>query len=465
MLPSHDAGDTYRLIIARRNATEILFSPNGAGWALPRVEIRKHQRIAEQLTTEVRKAWKLETCCLLVLSSRSCGHHGEASCAVMECVSHKEKAPAGTYWMPVNIATECGNEEEAAAIQNAFAELASYTNGEKSGPFAKSGWLRELFGWAYEQISSLGLRLTGNFRQFNAGPTFSLVRLETDGGALWFKATGPPNAHELPITLLLARLFPNYVPGILGVHPSWNGWLSAEVEGRPLDELDECSAWERAVEGLAELQIDSIGRATEVIERQCKDMRLLEVEKRIDPFLARMGDFMRVQDKSSPTPLRDSELASLGEGLRETLSLLQSFGCPDTLGHLDCHPGNLLVTQEHCVFLDWAEACVTNPVITFEYLRRHMERNRVEEPAADARITTAYVRPWESLLSPEDLRRAIAAVPPVAVLVHAVAGDAWCTLDPVSNPALAGYFRSLTRRMYRDAVLAAERSERCLTSL
>jgi hypothetical protein len=48
------------------------------------------------------------------------------------------------------------------------------------------------------------------------------------------------------------------------------------------------------------------------------------------------------------------------------------------------------------------------------------------------------------------------------VFVHAVAGDAWRTLDPVSNPALAGYFRSLTRRMYRDAVRAGERSELCI---
>jgi hypothetical protein len=50
----------------------------------------------------------------------------------------------------------------------------------------------------------------------------------------------------------------------------------------------------------------------------------------------------------------------------------------------------------------------------------------------------------------------------VAVFVHAIAGDAWRTLDPGLNPALAGYFRSLTRRMYRDAVRAAEGSELCL---
>ena len=462
-MPSHhDVTETYRLIITRRDATEILLSPNAVDWTLPRVEIRKQQRIAEQLTAEAGKAWGIETCCLFVPSSRTSCRNGDATCAVMECVKHNQRAPARTYWMPLNVAAECGDAEEAAAIRDAFAEMASYTSVEKPGPFAKPGWMRELFSWAYEQTAPLGLRLTGNFRQYNASPTFSLLRFETDGDALWFKATGEPNVHELPITVLLTRLFPDHVPRILGVHTSWNGWLAAEVPSRPLDELTECSAWERAAERLAELQIASIGRSTELIDGKCKDMRLHEVEKRIDPFLSRMGKFMSVQEKNSPAPLADSELALLGEGLRESFSLLESFEFPDTLGHLDCNPGNILISPERCVFLDWAEACVTNPMITFEYLHRHIERSSVAEPSADSRLSSAYLLPWTSFFSPEDLRRAIAAAPPVAVFVHAVAGDAWRTLDPVANPALAGYFRSLARRMYRDTVVAAGRSERCL---
>jgi hypothetical protein len=289
------------------------------------------------------------------------------------------------------------------------------------------------------------------------------MRLETDGAALWFKATGEPNAHELPITLFLADLFPNHLPRILGVHTSWNGWLTTEAEGTPLDETTDCSSWERAAEGLAELQIASIGRTAELVDGKCRDLRLPLAAGQIDRFVTRMGEFMRVQEKQSPAPLAGTELLALGEGLKEAFSILQSFGLPDTLGHLDCNPGNLIVSPERCVFLDWAEACVTNPVITFEYLRRHKERSRIEEPAAESRITAAYLRPWASFFSPDDLRRAIAAAPPVAVFLHAIGGEAWRTLDPISNPALAAYFRSLTRRMFRDTVLAAERSERCLS--
>lgn len=464
MPPDPDAKQTYRLIITRRNASEILLSPNGKDWSLPRVEIRRHQRIAEQLTTEIRKAWDLETYCLFVPNTPATRQAaGEIRCALLECANCKQRAHSGTYWMPIDVARECSDGEEAALIRDAFAELNSYRSGEKPGPFARPGWLKELFRWAYERAAPLGLRLTGNFRQYNASPTFSLLRLETDGAALWFKATGEPNAHELPITQLLARQFPKHLPRILGVHTSWNGWLSEEVQGTPLDEETECSTWERAARSLAELQVESIGRGGELVEGQCKDMRLSEAEKHVDSFFARIREFMRVQQKASPAPLTDLELESLGDGLKDAFALLESFKLPDTLGHLDCNPGNIIVSPESCIFLDWAEACVTNPVVTFEYLRRHLERSGVKEPAVDSRITAAYLRPWTYLFSPDDLRRAIAAVPAVAVFIHAIAGDIWRTLDPVANPALAGYFRALTRRMYRDAVLAAERSERCLS--
>jgi hypothetical protein len=458
----HKTDDSYRLIVTRRNASEILLSPNGSGWALPRVDIRQQQRVAEQLTAEVTRAWGLAAYCLFVSSRRTSGRNGEAKCAVMESVTHNDKAPAETYWMPRTVAAGCSDAEEAGAIKESLEEFDSYATGERPGPFARPDWLRELFSWTQEQVAPLGLRVTGGFRQLNASPTFSLIRLETDDSALWFKATGEPNSHELPVSVLLARLFPSHVPRILGVHPSWNGWLSAEASGTALDEIPDCSAWERVAGELAELQIASIGKSVELLEGKCKDLRLTETVKFIDPFLSRMAEFMAAQEKPSPAPLANSELVSLAEGLKESCSLLQSLGLPDTLGHIDLNPGNILVSPDRCIFLDWAEGCVGNPLITFEYLRRYMERGGVKEPAADSRLSAAYLRPWAAFFSPDDLRRAMATASPVAAFVHAIAGDTWRTLDPVSNPALAGYFRSLTRRMYRDAVRAAEGSELCL---
>jgi hypothetical protein len=458
----HETSERYKLVVTRRDASEILLIPNGPAWALPRVEICKQGRVAEQLTFEAKRKWGLQACCLSVWKFGTAEGNGEPNYAVMEAVFQSGKAPTGSHWMPRSVSTGRGVAEEGEAIKESLEEIDFYARGEKTGPFARPGWLRELFQWVQEQISPLGLRVTGGFQQFNASPTFSLIRLETDDATLWFKATGEPNSHELPVSLLLARLFPKHVPRVLGVHPSWNGWLSAEAPGISLRESSDFSDWERAGRELAELQVASIGKTTDLLEGKCRDLRLAELAKRIDPFLARMADCMAAQEKQSPPPLAKSELISLGEGLKESFSLLQSFRLPDTLGHIDFNPGNIIVSADSCVFLDWAEGCVSTPLVTFEYLREHFRRSVIQEPSGLERLTAAYVRPWAAFFSTEDLRLALAVSPLIAVFVSAVASDAWCLPDAIHNQALAGHFRSLTRRMHREAIYAAERSQPCL---
>ena len=461
--PNNNGQDTYRLLITRRSGSEILVVGSGPGWSLPCTEIRSRQRPAEQLTAVIGKSFELETYCLFVPTPPSSVRTGsDAKYAVMESVKQNDPAPSGTYWMPAGVLDRYCDAEEAKAVSEALGQLNSYAIGERPGPFGRAGWLRELFQWAEEQVGPLGIRLTGNFRQLNASPTFSLIRLETNSVALWFKATGKPNEHELAVALSLARLFPTYIPRVLGIHSAWNGWLSAEASGTELDQIAECSAWERAAESLAELQISSIGKCSELLEGKCKDLRLARLSKWIDPFLARMGEFMAAQEKPSPAPLAKSELASLREGLAEACELLESFHLPDTLGHIDFNPGNIFVSADRCVFLDWAEGCIGQPFVTFEYLRRHMGRSDVREPAACERITAAYLRPWGAFFSPDVLRRALAITPLIAVFGYAVAGDAWRSADSPHNPTTAGYLRSLTRRMFREAVVVADGSAACL---
>ncbi len=178
--------------------------------------------------------------------------------------------------------------EDNDAIKGSLRELDLYASQPQIGPFGRPGWLRDLFIWAQEQLSPLGLRVNGHFHQFNAGPTFSLIRLETNGPAVWFKAAGEPNRHELPITVSLTRLFPKNLPAILGVHPSWNGWLSEEVSDATLDQFTELPVWEGVAKDLAELQIASIGQDAELLAARCKDLRLPNLFDLVDPLFTRM---------------------------------------------------------------------------------------------------------------------------------------------------------------------------------
>jgi Phosphotransferase enzyme family len=457
--------EIYRLIITRRRAAEILLEPSGSGWGLPRLEVQSGQRLAEQLTAGTKEEWCLETYCLFIPGYVTAPENAlREKYVLMESIKQNDSAPTSTYWVPSTVAIREATlpGDECAAVRSSLQEVGHYVAEPLAGAFGRPGWIKELFQWVQDQIDPLRLWLTGSFKQFNASPAFNLIRIETSGPAVWFKATGEPNVHEMPVTVAVARLFPSYVPELLGVHSSWNGWLSREAPGSTLDNFTEVSGWRRTAKALADLQIASIGKSGDLLESGCKDLRLPWLIEQVDPFIARMSGLMAIQKKRRPAALTDPELELLGAKLKEACWVLQSLALPDTLGHVDFNPGNILISPDGCVFLDWAEGCVTHPLITFEYLREHSRRHHIQDAGITETIAAAYLQPWEAFLSPADLARGLCVSSLVAVFAYAVGGRTWCSPEPLQNPTLAGYFRSLTRRMYREGAEIKQRSELCL---
>jgi hypothetical protein len=288
-----------------------------------------------------------------------------------------------------------------------------------------------------------------------------LVRFETSGPAVWFKAVGKPNLREFPITFALAKLFPQYLPPILAARPEWNGWLALEVEGTSLGETQDIRHWKPAASALAKLQIESTDRSPVLIDSGARDLRASGLLKLVRPFLDAMGQLMEKQTKVPPPVVSRSELILLGERIEEALSLSTDLGIPDALGHLDLNPGNLIVSEGQCVFLDWAEAYVGNPLFSFQYLVEHFRRMAGVDATAKSGLTSAYAEEWQSVFSPEHLADALAFAPMLAVFACAAASDAWADQSRLQDPKFAGYLRSLTRRMHHEANRMRDRSALC----
>ena len=449
----------YYLVVVRRNAAEVFFTLSELGLSLPSVGVMPNRRIAPQLTEELKNRWRLQSYCLFVSGFGAANSDAQVErYAVLESMEVNGEAPEGTRWVQRTLCTARAASRLAHSelLGEALGQLDSHVRESITMPFGRPGWLRELFTWTQEHLSIVGLQLTGNFTQWNGSPTFSLIRLETNGRAAWFKATGEPNLHELPITLCLAQLFPEYLPPILAVHRAWNGWLSQEVSDTTPGQSVGLLEWEKTARSLAELQITSLGKCGMLIDGQCKDLRIRTLTDMVPLFCARAAELMAQQQKQSPPPLTGNELDFLARRLREALLLLEDLGLPDTLGHLDFNPGNIVVCPARCMFLDWAEACVTNPLVTFEYLCEHVRRTFARDSTALPRVSVAYLRPWTSLLSPTQLAKALAVSPLIAVFTYALALGGLNTLEPRRSPAHLGYLRSLTRRMHVEAIRQAD---------
>ena len=454
---------TCRLIVFGPDGADILVKSTPAGFALPTAEIPRWERVAENLAAVVKRDWGCDAVCLFTLEcSPGDRNSNEDHYEVMECWKDG-RISSEMEWTAIRSlgVNSFLHEADVRTLERCLHQLAQYER-DASSPFARRGWLSTLRNWTSGVIQPLGLELIDSLRQFNAGPAFNLIRFETTGSAVWFKAVGAPNLREFPITLKLAELFPSVMPEILATMPEWNGWLSREADGRNLGEAKEIEAWERAAANFAKLQVESISSSESLLPLGAHDLRCDALLASIDRFFDLVARLMDEQPKTPPAILTREEINLLKVLVDDAITLLADLRIPTTLGHVDLNPWNVFASAERWVFLDWAETYVGQPFFSFEYLLQHFRRGRDDSAEFESRIINAYKTPWQELLSDDCISEAQALSPLTAAFAYAVGGDTWKDAERLRDPKVAGYFRSLARRMNREA-LQLERRSSCLS--
>jgi hypothetical protein len=441
----------FRILLYRNDATEILLETGWEGFRLPVLPVTLRKRVAEELNDAAQSTWNLETYCLFPLLD-GVPPHASVHDHVMEICHPEADSPPKMQWSTVASLSvgSFQSPSDFAAVQNSDMTLDQYRRNERQGPFGKPNWLRSVTEWVEGEAKHVGLRVTGKFRQLNASSSFSLIRFETDGSALWFKAVGEPNLHEFAITRILADLLPGHLPAILATHAEWKAWLTTEFAGIHPHANSGIDTWIAVTKRLAEIQIASSEKTLHLLDAGCHDTRVSRLAEKIDPFLEAMAGLMAQQTKASPSPLSPGELSALGKQLHRIFSDLRQSGIPNTLSHLDLNPGNILVSDSQCVFLDWAEACVGHPFVAFEYLLEHLRRLRAKDDFLEARLAAIYTTPWQRFADPQTIAEATGVAPLLAVFTCAVAAETWRDESRRSRPDVAALLRSLTRRMKRE---------------
>jgi hypothetical protein len=239
------------------------------------------------------------------------------------------------------------------------------------------------------------------------------------------RLSGSRICREYPITLKLAELFPRFIPEILATKPEWNAWLSHEADGTNLGETRDLRLWEQAATDLARLQIESISKSDSILNSGAHDLRADNLLTSIDPFFDIVARLMEEQPQVPPATLSREELSLLKLRIKDSLTLLEDLRVPNTLGHLDLNPWNLVVSTDGCVFLDWAEAYVGPPFFSFEYLLQHFRRDMDANTTLESRFVNAYVGPWRQLLSDDLTSEALALARLAAVFAYAAGTGAW----------------------------------------
>lgn len=453
--------DPWRILLFGRNGAELLLVRSPSGLRLPELFIPRQQRIVPNLNAEAKRLWNLDTVCLFAfdvphseLATVNCGYH------VMEVVKPEELARVAPDFVLLSNLKEASfaDRRDYWAVRQGMGFKQGSFPQDCQGPFSEFAAFRRISTWVEEQLRPLGLRWDGKFRQLQASPSFALIEFQTNRGPVWFKAVGEPNLREFPVTRELANRFPRHSSVLLAKRSPWNAWLALEAEGQALSSCLDQHPWRRAADSMAELQIASIETAPEILAAGARDIRSKPLVALVVPFFARLEDLMEQQSKSAPQRLTGEEIARTRQRVIEALVDMEAVGIPETLNHLDLNPGNIFIASTKCTFLDWAEAAVGNPFFSMEYLRQHFVRSFPGQADAEAAFLACYLNRWRSSLPARTVEKALRLAPLTALFAYAASSLPW-QLSLVSRPELAGFLRSLTRRMCRQsAELSASRA-------
>jgi len=449
--------DSYRVIVLRRRGTEVLVVPDGMQYRFPWVEVDRNHRLAEAVGTHVRNLWGEEIICI---SSENDSNRYQ----IAEHRRNVSQPHRPTLWTSLTALSRESFDDDLdyEQLQRAIQKIQGPPDDTCFEPFARLGWFDVLCAWAEAAARPFGIRLNGNFRQFNASNSFSLIRFEGDDSAVWFKAVGKPNQREFPITLTLAELAPAYLPPILAVHNEWNGLLMQECEGDSLDDARDSETWCTVVRALALLQITSMPQASRVRAAGAHDFADSRLSEFVPDFIETMALLMDRQTTISPAVLSRKELGLLQTSIQEALLLIQNVDLPDALGHLDLNPQNIIVGVKGCRFLDWAEAYVGNPFLSFQYLLEHYRRSPWATTDGEWVLRNEYYRPWKRVIASDVISEVLPFLPLLAVFGYAAGDEQWADPLRLQEPGYAAYLRSLTRRMFREANALRQGRSLCL---
>jgi hypothetical protein len=236
-------------------------------------------------------------------------------------------------------------------------------------------------------------------------PWSTVLRVPTDGGAVWFKANMPTQAFEAAVVETLAARRPDLVPELLATDLV-RGWMLQRDGGTRLRELlatgVDYGVWEEILPLYGELQIDAAADRERLLEAGVPDRRLAVLPAQFEGLL---GDTHALEDLSQEEIRR---LRALAPHVEADCRELEGYGLPETIQHDDLHDGQVFVQDGRYLFFDWGDSCVSHPfytlVVTLAVLAQRLGLEH-EAPGLD-RFRDAYLAPWARFRPRSELEQA-----------------------------------------------------------
>lgn len=289
-------------------------------------------------------------------------------------------------------------------------------------------WQKQAHEWIRTETERNSIHVTGEIEQNHAYAWSTVMRVPTDQGTLFFKATAGETIYEIAFTEMAAGWFPDSFPDLLAVDTA-RGWMLMRDGGEQLRAsirpTKDVKPWEPVIVKYAELQIGLSRHVDEILALGIPDHRLAALPALYSQLLTDTPSLMIDQEKGL-TSAEFQQLQNLTPRFKQICADLAAYGIPESVNHGDFHDGNVLLKNGRVTFFDWGDADVTHPFVSirtwFVSMEIALELEDWAPPTPEmSRLLERYLEAWQAYGEKEALYQAYQLSRPVASIVKTLA--------------------------------------------
>lgn len=283
-------------------------------------------------------------------------------------------------------------------------------------PLARFSWFAPLF--AEFAIGPGGVEDTVKYH--DGTESRAAFRVSRSGRTLWLKAASFADSTPKRLQQTLVHLGLPYMPAIEGFAsnaPDWDAILQENVAGTPLDYDDRMESWVRAAEGIAEIQLGTIGADAHLRASGCPMWTLDHLKEEAGRLLHWLDIDIFKQQRFLPASIT----LELRDRVLSHLSSLAQLGIPQTLIRNSLLPIEIVADcQNQPWFVGFEDAAVGFPFIWCDLLVEAAQQRFGAHESIKSRIFEAYSMAWRRHLSDETIQCALEQVAFVRAVSEAV---------------------------------------------
>lgn len=314
-------------------------------------------------------------------------------------------------------------------------------------------WQQQVHNWIRAEVQHHFMRITGEIEQPHANPWSTVMRVPTDEGTLFFKASAAETVYESTLTHMLAGWYPDCMPELLAVDTA-HGWMLMRNSGESLRTLtrptQDIKPWERVIARYAELQIGLANHVDEMLALGLPDHRPAALPALYTQLLAD-AKILRIDQEKGLTSAEYQQLLDLTLRFKQICADLTAVGIPDSLNHGDFHDGNVLIKNGRITFFDWGDASVTHPFVSlrtfFVSIEIALDLDEYAFTPGMAGLLERYLEPWQAFRSKEALMSAYELSKPAASIAKALA---WWQVISRLDDSLRGEYIHIVPEVLRE---------------